>query len=197
MEQTICRPDTARGKWESMSLCNLVKQYFTVKFICPLTFSVKEIFKSFVTVLNHIWCGEAVGAQQSKLQQLLCQPISCFLKLDITVNSQYCPGLFSQHKAMMGHIFLRDPAFMILFTFLFSMSRATGNHLCYWWMLYKPKPCLSWPGQHSQQVLKRSLFICPLQYSQALACGYNWAVFSLFMAMSMQFGPFEMLMTST
>lgn len=104
-----------------MSLCNLVKECFTVRLICRLTFSVKEIFKSFVTTLSHICRGEAVGAQQSKLQQLLCQPISCFLKLDITVNNKHCPGPFSQHKAMMGNIFLRDSAYDVSFPDLFML----------------------------------------------------------------------------
>lgn len=54
---------------------------------------------------GHIWCGEAVRAQQSRLQQLLRQPISCFLKLDVTVHDQHCIGPFSQHKAMMGRVF--------------------------------------------------------------------------------------------
>lgn len=40
-----------------------------------------------------------------QLQQLLHQPISCFLKLDATVTSQHRPGPFSQHKAMMMSVF--------------------------------------------------------------------------------------------
>ena len=40
-----------------------------------------------------------------QLQQLLRQPISCFLKLDVTATSLHRPGPFSQHKAMMVSVF--------------------------------------------------------------------------------------------
>lgn len=69
----------------------------------PVNFECERKVKAF-HVLHPCLVTSGV-VRLSRLQQLLRQPISCFLKLDVTVNNQHCPHPFSQHQAMMGSVF--------------------------------------------------------------------------------------------